>query len=117
MNSILRTANHLGVTYSELAKLSVPCEMTFAYGSKRIVLKGNVTVDHQIGSTKFGPQLQIHMYSTDEPVFEERYEHKKFTRLEIAMPLQEGFNFLNEAINNYRIVKVVGSGKKAYDGL
>lgn len=114
---MLRTANHLGVTYSELAKLSVPCEMTFAYGDDRIVLKGNVTVDHQIGSIKFGPQLQIHLFSTDEPTFEKRYEHKKFTRLEIAMPMKEGFDFLNEAINNYRIARVTGSGKKSQDSL
>lgn len=109
---MLRTANHLGVTYSELAKLSVPCEMTFAYDGTRIVLKGAVTVDHQLGSTKFGPQLQIHLFSTEEPVFEERYEHKKFTRLEIAMPMQEGFNFLLEAVNNFRVARVVNSTKR-----
>ena len=86
-----------GVTYTELARLN-NIEATVAYDDKRIVLKGCLTIDIQHGSYKYGPQLQIHLFTGTQPIFEERREHKKFTRIEIAAPEHEGADFLLHAL-------------------
>lgn len=94
-----------GLSFTQLARLDESCDVILAYKDKRVILRGTVTVDLQKGSSKYGPQMQIHVFTEEEPVFEERYENKKYTRLEIAMPVQKGFNFLMNAASTFRKVR------------
>jgi hypothetical protein len=97
---MIRKRSYKGIEISELSTSGIPVEGTIAFGNRRVVFKGLVTIDKTKGSWKFGEQIQFVLWTKDPVRIEERADNDGYNRIEIALPLGMGKRMLKEAHEN-----------------
>lgn len=90
-------ADYFGCKFYELAKIEQPIRATVSYGDKRILFEGTLSIDQTEGSYAYGPELQIHLWATDQPQEQTRAFNKGYARIEICMPIGEGLSLLHDS--------------------
>jgi len=91
------------VKFHELGKSLFPVEATVAYEGDRYVFKGEVVIEETIDSYRYKPQVLIVLWGPTKPRKEVRAENDGFSRIEIELPLEEGFRLLYQANNAVKI--------------
>ena len=81
-------------------------EATICFGEKRVVIAGKLALENMSGSWKFGKQIQIVLWGNNVKV-EQRADNSGFSRVEIAIPYEEGKK-LFEAFSNNTLTKEEG---------
>jgi hypothetical protein len=86
---VINKRDYKGVQITEIYKCRYPIEATVAFSGKRLVFKGNFTIDITGGSWKFGNQIQFVMWTKNNILQEERAINDGYNRIEIALPINE----------------------------
>lgn len=104
-----RGKSDVPVKFPELARCPVPVEATVCYGKRRLVFKGTFAFTRTRGSWKYGDQLKIDLFGSEEPRVEVRAVNKGWTRIEIEVPLEEGRKMLEDAVEalDQRLAKFI----------